>query len=602
MSSLNQPYNNSGPSCFGLCNNTNNNEGGRTAGINNNPRSKSSHHQQQMIPQQDGLLFSLTSDDEQKKQEVEALLSQALNGLTFEERQEQQEVLHGVDNRIAEDPTLTEAALKVLDNHLMSSKHGTKYEVAESMDPDYVSARDFRLMFLRTDRYDAKAAANRILRFFDMKHDLFGEDKLAKDITMEDLDQDDIACLKTGSLQPAGIDLSGRLVFSQFPGLRKFKKLENELRAQYYITMSVVKSETTLIRGCVWIIYAIGDEFKDSSGGRGYAECAGLQMTIPPYKASIHCTFDRLHDYLVQNLAIKVMPMKMRARMKLHYGSHTECQYQLSTFGILPGLLPLTPSTSEMNLERHLEWVQSRYSAEGLLDSSPMETESSLNSNSSSTTPNPNDVLSGGNTRSNNMGNQRLVALVREYSQSYGDAKTDRLKRQVVSEIVDKIHDSGGRFLKQQQVVQQEGSNNNTVVVVWEEMTPHEVRKKIMQAFRNLRRRLDASKQKVVVGNLIDGQPRPHDVIFGRVQNPGSELLQRLIKEHSEEYESLDRGMKMRLVETIIQRIQCVGGRFLQPAATEDHNGRWREIPNEAARERISKYFRNNRRVWKTSK
>ncbi|KAL3942743.1 MAG: hypothetical protein SGBAC_003118 [Bacillariaceae sp.] len=513
---------------------------------------------------------------------MDALLVEAMNNLTFEERQEQQEVLHGVDDTIEEDAHFTEQALKSLDDHLLRQKYlGSMYGVAESMDPEYVRAREFRLMFLRSDRYDAEAAADRMIRFFDIKHKLFGRAKLVKDITMEDLDEDDIACIKTGALQPAGKDLSGRQVLVLFPGLRKFKKFQllNELRAHYYISMSLVKSKATLIRGKVMIIYAIGDALQDKSGGRGYAECAALQLTIPPFKAAIHGCFDSLNDYVAQSVAMKLMPMKTRARGKLHYGSHTECQYRLSTFGILPGLLPLTPATNRMNLERHLEWVEFRRMADecGGSNSSIIDIDIDIDMNSLMiTTPTPNDVLCRGSTRSNTLGNQLLMELCKEHIQAYGDVKTDKSKRQVVGYIVDKIHETGGRFLKQEQ------SNAS----VWEELTPNEVRKKVMQALRNLRRRLDvASKQKAIFGDLIEGEPLPNDVIFSRVQrrNQGTELLQRLIKEHSEEYESLDRGMKITVVESIVQRIQGLGGRFLQPSP---ENGGWHEITNEAVRER----------------
>lgn len=287
-----KPFNNN-PSCLGICT-------GDESGISRNLGSVN------LQPFASVSQDVTSAVDQQKTKEVDDLLSQSIFSLTFEERQEQQEVLHGVDNQNPEDPALIEAGLQELDHQLMSSKRGTIYELAESMDPSYVHSKDFRLIFLRTDRYDAKDAAKRILRFFELKQKLFGTDKLVKDITLADMNEDDIASIKTGSLQPVGRDLSGRQVFIQFPALRRFKRLENELRAQYYITMSVLKSETTQIRGCVWLIYSIGDQLQDRSGGRGYAECASMQFIIPPNKASIHCAIDSVHDYLVQNMAIKV--------------------------------------------------------------------------------------------------------------------------------------------------------------------------------------------------------------------------------------------------------------------------------------------------------
>jgi hypothetical protein len=55
-------------------------------------------------------------------------------------------------------------------------------------------------MFLRADRYDAKKAANQMALYFTSKLDFFGEDLLGKEITLEDLDADDIACVNTGSV------------------------------------------------------------------------------------------------------------------------------------------------------------------------------------------------------------------------------------------------------------------------------------------------------------------------------------------------------------------------------------------------------------------
>lgn len=279
--------------------------------------------------------------------------------------------------------------------------------------------------------------------------------------------------------------------------------------------------------------------------------------------------------------------------MKLHYGSHVECQYRLSTFGILPSLLPFTSSTNDINLERHQQWFNSSLTAEQSGSSPIMEESSRLRGQSQSliATPSSNDVLCTGNKASNNMGNQQLMILVKQYCKIYTDARTDQLKRQVVAEIVEKIHSFGGRFLKQ---IDEESRNG------WEELTEMETKKKIMQSFRNFRRRQEASKKtKLLEGGpeLLHCEPMPADVIFGRVQsNPGNDLLQRLIKEHGDEYDALDRGMKMRLVKTIIQAIKDKGGRFLQPAT---ESGSWLELHHEATMEKVSKYFRNNRRPSK---
>ena len=83
-------------------------------------------------------------------------------------------------------------------------------------------ARPFCKMFLRANEYNAQAAADHMLRFFDSKHELFGKEKLVKDITMRDLDEQDIASIKAGYIQHSGSDRSGRQILVHSSGAPGF--------------------------------------------------------------------------------------------------------------------------------------------------------------------------------------------------------------------------------------------------------------------------------------------------------------------------------------------------------------------------------------------
>lgn len=220
----------------------------------------------------------ITSENKQKMQEIDALLSEAMNTLTFEEREEQQAVLHGVEKEIAEESIFMDTALKELDSHLLRIKHGSLYEKAETMNPAYVSARAFRIMFLRGNRYDTKASADQMLKFFAQKEKLFGTEKLVKDITLNDFDEDDMAAMNTGAIQLAGRDRSNRQIVFAAPGLRiKCRHMRNELRSRYFIIMSALESEETQLKGAVNIAYAVG-KYKDKSEGGGYLEHTQLAL------------------------------------------------------------------------------------------------------------------------------------------------------------------------------------------------------------------------------------------------------------------------------------------------------------------------------------
>jgi len=49
-----------------------------------------------------------------------------------------------------------------------------------------------RIMFPRAENYDPVKAAERMLRYFEKKKNLFGAEKLVKKITLEDLSEDDL--------------------------------------------------------------------------------------------------------------------------------------------------------------------------------------------------------------------------------------------------------------------------------------------------------------------------------------------------------------------------------------------------------------------------
>lgn len=533
--------------------------------------------------------LNVTKDPEQMKNEMDYLISQALNELSSEERQQQLEILHGIVDKIAEQESVLCQALWDLDHYLELIKQGSIYEIAEGMDPVYVRARPFRVMFLRANDYDAKAAADHLLRFFESKHELFGPEKLTKDITLFDFDKDDIACLKTGCIQLGGRDRSGRQVFVHFAGL--MENLKAWLRVQYFVKMrALMASEETQVRGTVSIWYAIGN-FRNEWNGQEYLQSYKAARALPQKKAATHiCVDDIQQQSLLCNVMVKAMKGDMRVRLRVHCGTQMECQFQMSTYGILPQSLPLDPN-GRMELERHLNWIEHcATDCKYRRAASPSKAVGSPTVSS----PNPDDVLFTGGKIRDHAGTQRFQGLVRDHSQIY-DCGTGDMKRRIADTLIHKIHGNGGRFLKQS------GHSNQD----WEEVPLDQVRKKVMQTFRN-RRRLDnpSSRQKTkkcaCSGTLIPDKPLPTDVIFGRAQrNPGTELLQRLIRDNSEEYESLDRGVKMRFVETIMFKFTSQGRRFLQQA---DGMDAWLELSHEDARERISKYFRNYRRLVQQKK
>ena len=125
-------------------------------------------------------------------------IASALTQLSVQEREQVYDDLHGVggdnvdfancedggDGRVTS--SLKKLEMELL--HLSSKQPNCAYQLARSRSTTYVQDRNFQLMFLRADEWDARAAARRMIGFLQQKLQIFGIDMLTKPrITLDDL-------------------------------------------------------------------------------------------------------------------------------------------------------------------------------------------------------------------------------------------------------------------------------------------------------------------------------------------------------------------------------------------------------------------------------
>jgi hypothetical protein len=153
----------------------------------------------------------------------DALLAREWNQLTLRMREQVQEEVHGVASSIQEEDEFVNKWLIELDVELRNIRKRSAYDKAVFLNPSYVKNRDFGLMFLRSEYFDAQKAANRLVDHFEMKLELFGVEKLATDITLEDLREDALDCLNCGTIQVLPKkDRSGRTVICALQAYQKY--------------------------------------------------------------------------------------------------------------------------------------------------------------------------------------------------------------------------------------------------------------------------------------------------------------------------------------------------------------------------------------------
>lgn len=168
-------------------------------------------------------------DDEPSKQITDRMIAAELNRLTLKEREEVFNDIHGLPEMREETHQFIQSCFDQFDAYLFAIKHNTAYELAESLSPLYVRRDEFKLLFIRACRYDPHAAANKMIKFFELKKELWGVGKLCQDITLDDLDEGALETLKSGSdgqVSPVR-DMAGRPIVIFIIGLRKTKIIES---------------------------------------------------------------------------------------------------------------------------------------------------------------------------------------------------------------------------------------------------------------------------------------------------------------------------------------------------------------------------------------
>lgn len=158
-------------------------------------------------------------------------IARALNQIPATKRDQELNDFHGVADNQEEEKEYIAKHLHLFNVELEKIKEKRAYFIAKGQSKKYVSNSKFRLKFLRADQFDAKKAAARFVSHFERKLELFGKAKLTIDITLRDLQQEDIDYLKSGfQLLLSEKDSTGRSVICIYNSISYYVPLENRVR------------------------------------------------------------------------------------------------------------------------------------------------------------------------------------------------------------------------------------------------------------------------------------------------------------------------------------------------------------------------------------
>jgi hypothetical protein len=257
------------------------------------------------------------------------------------------------------------------------------YQLACEIDRGYATSRRLGLAFLRSVEGSSKRAAKRYVRHFATKLDLFGRDKLCKDIELSDLDQYDMEALESGGFQVLKEkDRAGRPVLFGRYTCMKYRSVTNMVRALWYVWSSIVEEEEAQKSGIVAIGFENGkrplerfdnqsleeagasyDLHATSSDGGFDRDLArgilSLPLSLPIRPVGYHICADSSQWQGISDMVSVTLCKFVRLRLRFHYGTTQEAKYQLMTNGVPADSIPVTDD-GEIDLTYHMEWIEHR--------------------------------------------------------------------------------------------------------------------------------------------------------------------------------------------------------------------------------------------------
>eukprot|EP00934_Nitzschia_sp_Nitz4_P005604 Nitzschia sp. Nitz4//scaffold44_size153857//42605//46236//NITZ4_002709-RA/size153857-augustus-gene-0.2-mRNA-1//1//CDS//3329552121//5594//frame0 len=397
---------------------------------------------------------------------AEKILAEELQKLTLAEHEEAVFDVHGIAQTHNQDPPNVDTYLEQLEQEIQKIRNKQSYVHAKYINPDYVSNRTFRLMFLRCDRFDVKLAAQRIVFHFQIKENMFGGgDIIGREVRLSDLTNVEMGILESGFMQVVPTrDAAGRTVFTMSPVIRPpGTPWISVYRAMWYFFSVILREEDSQRIGVVGVLMNVGENARLEA----LPVVQGLNQmrrgAAKKFVAIHYCVDDVALKPQVTNLAIN-LDKESRRRFRLHLGTPEFLSFTLQTYGIPIKESPIKLDGS-VSLEWHRQWVQARQKVEGTEQGGSTE---------AVIVPRRFDVLFGrGKHTREHTGNLRAAHLVEMFQTEYEQAgKFEKTK--IATRIVNMIHESYGRFLKW---------NRN----VWEEVDDDAAREKISHFFRHLR-------------------------------------------------------------------------------------------------------------------
>jgi hypothetical protein len=353
---------------------------------------------------------------------------------------------------------------------------------------------------------------------------------------------------------------------------------------------SISDDEDAQKRGVVGLIYAMGLFKMDLPLIRKVAK---LRNAFPVRFDSIHLCYDIPQLLPLVSLGMIIMGARSRMRFRSHYGSHEECQHQLTPFGI-PTLseIPVMSSCArdkEFDLEHHHKFIKKHRELEAVARLK-VETEHSRKEEQAQRRRRV-------QTESSISDRKYLDAAG---SSSFGITPSPHDPTPLVESVPAGADSTSSSFYGAMSLNFEhfKVTRPSFQPTPWWIGSAPEHGLPQAPAFLTINRgsSFTPSEQHFVYGGPVD--PQMNDVLFGRgkpiQERPGNVRFREILELHRPQYDKGEKFEKTAITTNIVRIVKGEGGRFLK----QNDNGRgWLEVDDASARMKVSHAFRTRRSI-----
>lgn len=233
---------------------------------------------------------------------------------------------------------------------------------AQSVCPELVDLdSDAVLPFLRYAKFDVVQSAKRLVRYWEARLNVFGEDLAFQPLTLNKAHADDGAALAMGLIQylPSKDKTKRGILFCDKNRWDRDKCSRKDMvRAFWYIVHACLEDEICQKRGAVFIVYPQQNSFSQYDRKLDSMVANFVWSVIPLKLAALHYCYPPRFMEIVFPMYLYLLGRHSRARLRIHEGNPDKVLLELDSYGLDRKDLPVKLSGS---LEfSYSDWLDDR--------------------------------------------------------------------------------------------------------------------------------------------------------------------------------------------------------------------------------------------------